>query len=77
MPPHANPVQGFEEDREVYVWKPWYIAELPDPGISVSYSINKDEVNEEMMGIQFPPRVDAQGVAKYALLCSRYFIRTN
>jgi hypothetical protein len=67
VPPSSNPAEGLEEGREVYVWKPWYTVELPEPGISVAYS--------EAMGTQ---SVDGWGAtsrrSKHALLCSRFFI---
>jgi hypothetical protein len=60
-----SPADGFEEDRMVYVWNPWYAVELSQPGISVGYGIEA-QLAERRDGM------DRQ--CKYALLCSRYLL---
>jgi hypothetical protein len=66
VPPSSNPAAGFEKGKEVYVWKPWYAVELPEPGIDI-------EPEEEATRMQLAVGRDLTR-SKHALLCSRFLV---
>jgi len=53
--------EDIKEGKDVYVWKPWYTVELPDPGIFVDYE-------DMQFGLGKSRR------SREALLCSRFFV---
>lgn len=70
----------LEQGKEVYVWKPWHIVQLPEPGIDISISTKN---NQEDWGFirgmtQFEigkqAEMEQDGRIRTALLCSRFFV---
>jgi hypothetical protein len=69
---NSNPAarEDIKEDKEVYVWKPWYTVELPEPGILIDVDMQLGD--EWELG-----RSRRSRRSREALLCSRFFVAVS
>jgi hypothetical protein len=75
---NSNPAarEDIKEDKEVYVWKPWYTAELPEPGIliDISYEEGVDMQLEDEWELG---RNRRSRRSREVPLCSRFFVAVS
>ncbi|KIM77412.1 hypothetical protein PILCRDRAFT_825380 [Piloderma croceum F 1598] len=75
---NLNPAarEDIKMDKDVYVWKPWYTVELPEPGIlvDVSYEEGLDMQLGDEWGLG---RSRRNRRSREALLCSRFFVAVS
>jgi hypothetical protein len=72
---NSNPAarEDIKEDKEVYVWKPWYTVELPEPGMLIDASYEKG-VDMQLGDEWRLGRSRRSRRSREALLCSRFFL---